>query len=301
MNKSLQYMLITLLIWLIAAALLWAGLNEDAQQQLLSLSAPYPTLAVALLLCFCIQWLVFIPSYLLQSEHYYDLTGSLTYISLVALCLFNSTNISWPQALIAFFVSIWAVRLGSFLFLRVKKQGQDDRFDKIKPYASRFFMVWNLQGLWVFITLACGLTALTSPSPESWSTTQTAVMCLGAALWVFGFAVEVIADRQKSAFREEHGRSRFIDSGLWSWSRHPNYFGEMVLWLGVALISIPLLQGYQYLTLISPIFVYLLISRISGIPMLESKANKQWGDNEAYQAYKKATSVLVLKPPRKET
>jgi steroid 5-alpha reductase family enzyme len=116
-------------------------------------------------------------------------------------------------------------------------------------------------------------------------------------VWVFGFVIEVTADSQKSRFRADpENKGKFIHTGLWAWSRHPNYFGEIVLWIGVAVIALPILRGWQWLTLISPVFVTLLLTRISGVPMLEKRADEKWGGQEDYEAYKERTPVLVPRP-----
>lgn len=113
-------------------------------------------------------------------------------------------------------------------------------------------------------------------------------------LWAAGFAVEVIADRQKSRFRADDAhRGRFISTGLWSRSRHPNYFGEILLWIGVAVIALPVLQGWQWVGLVSPVFVAVLITRVSGVPLLEAKADAKWGGQPDYEEYKRTTPVLV--------
>jgi steroid 5-alpha reductase family enzyme len=117
---------------------------------------------------------------------------------------------------------------------------------------------------------------------------------IGFLAWVFGFVIENAADSQKSRFNADpNNKGRFIQTGLWSRSRHPNYFGEIVLWVGVAIIALPVLQGWQWVAIISPIFVILLLTRVSGIPLLEMKADEKWGGREDYEAYKKSTPVLI--------
>jgi steroid 5-alpha reductase family enzyme len=256
-------------------------------------SGPIPAFAMAALLAFGVQWLAFIPAYLSQSERYYDLIGSLTYLSVVGFAL--STKGDGRSQLLALLVAIWAVRLGSFLFLRIRDAGSDRRFDRIKPFFFRFLMTWTLQGLWVLMTAAAALAAMTSDNavPLGWPA------LLGLGIWLIGFSVEVVADRQKRSFRRDpQNAERFISHGLWAWSRHPNYFGEIVLWTGIAVIALPSLQGWQYLTLLSPVFVYLLLTRVSGVPMLDSQARRRWGHEPAYQAYRKVTPVLFPRPPR---
>ena len=150
-------------------------------------------------------------------------------------------------------------------------------------------MTWTLQGLWVFLTLSCALAAITSIERAPLGP----LAAIGTVLWLAGFAIEVVADRQKRAFREQAGSGQFINTGLWARSRHPNYFGEILLWCGVALLALPALGGWQFATLISPLFVYVLLTRVSGIPLLEKKSDKKWGGQPEYEAYKASTPVLV--------
>ena len=244
---------------------------------------------------FLAQWLIFIPSYIFETEHYFDLTGSLTYVSVMLLAVLFTVDISLRDVLLALFVWIWAFRLGSFLFIRVKKAGSDGRFDLMKKDFWWFLMTWTIQGLWVFLTLAMALAAITSESKMA----IDIFAIVGTLIWIFGFSIEVIADQQKTNFKDDPAnKDKFINVGLWSWSRHPNYFGEMVLWIGIALIAFPVLIGWQLVALISPIFVIFLLTRISGVTMLESRGYKKWGDDEEYKNYIKNTSVLIPLPPK---
>ena len=245
---------------------------------------------------FLAQWLVFIPSYIFETEHYFDLTGSLTYVSVTLLAILFNVDISLRDILLALLVWIWAFRLGSFLFIRVKKAGSDGRFDLMKKDFWWFLMTWTIQGLWVFLTLAMALAAITSESKMA----IDIFAVIGTLIWIFGFSIEVIADQQKTNFKDDPAnKDSFITVGLWSWSRHPNYFGEMVLWIGIAVIAYPVLIGWQLVALISPIFVIFILTRISGITMLESRGYKKWKDDPAYIDYLERTSVLVPFPPKK--
>ena len=249
-----------------------------------------PVFACMVGLAFLIQWLAFIPAYWLQSEKFFDLTGSITYIFLSTLALFSSEGVDGRAILLWILVIIWAVRLGFFLFNRVKKAGKDDRFDAIKPSFIRFLNVWTLQGLWVAVTLAAALVAITATNRKEIDLFAIA----GLLLWAFGFSIEVIADFQKSRFNANpDNRGKFIQTGLWSRSRHPNYFGEIVIWVGIAVIALPVLKGFQWIAIISPVFVTLLLTRISGVPLLEKKADKKWGGLEDYENYKSRTPVLI--------
>ena len=102
---------------------------------------------------------------------------------------------------------------------------------------------------------------------------------------------EAIADYQKRKFRAEN-QKKFIQTGLWSLSRHPNYFGEIVLWFGIAVMAFPVFTGWQFVSLVSPVFVFLLLTRVSGIPILEKHADDTWGKKKDYQVYKEKTPVL---------
>jgi len=255
-----------------------------------------PVFALAVALAFVIQWLAFVPAFLLQDESFYDLTGSLTYVSVTGLAVALADDVDARSILLLALVVVWAARLGTYLFRRIRRSGKDERFDSIKPSFVRFLNTWTLQGLWVSLTLAAALAAITTTHRESLG----AAAVLGALVWVFGFAIEATADYQKSRFRSDPAnKGRFIHTGLWSWSRHPNYFGEIVLWVGVALIAVPVLRGWQWVTLISPFFVAFLITRVSGVPMLEKRADEKWGGEEEYEAYKARTPVLIPRPPRR--
>ncbi len=251
-----------------------------------------PIFAICVGLGFLINWLAFIPANILQTEKFFDLTGSLTYISIVLIALFLSDPTNQRSQLLAALVLVWAIRLGTFLFRRIHKAGKDDRFDKIKPNFLRFFNIWTIQALWVTLTAAPAFIAITSNQQKELGI----FAAIGVLVWLVGFIFEVVADNQKTQFRNDPAnKERFISTGLWSKSRHPNYFGEIVLWIGVLIIAIPVLQGWQWIALVSPIFVFFLLTRISGVPGLEAKANKKWGGQADYEAYKSSTPVLIPK------
>ncbi len=254
-----------------------------------------PALVVLAALALGIQWVAFVPAWLGRTERFYDLVGSLTYLTLTAVASWTSVRAGTASIVsigCAILVAIWAGRLGSFLFLRIRRAGHDRRFDQIKQSAPRFLVAWTLQGLWVFATSLAALVLILEGPPI------TPAVWIGGALWAIGFAIEGIADRQKSAFNERQGEERrWVDVGLWRWSRHPNYFGEIVLWTGVFVAGLQTWSGAQWLTVISPLFVTWLLTQISGVPMLEVRADERWGDDPAYQAYKQRTSVLIPWPP----
>ena len=187
-------------------------------------------------------------------------------------------------------VSFWALRLGIFLFIRVLKVGEDRRFREAKKSFSKYLVWWTMSALWVFLTTANALTLIINNK----KLVNQPIFYLGLLIWFIGILFEIIADEQKRRFRlNEKNRGKFISSGLWSISRHPNYFGEIILWIGIAIISLPTLYGFQYVTLISPLFIYFLLTRISGVNLLEESSDKKWGDLQEYEQYKRETPILV--------
>jgi steroid 5-alpha reductase family enzyme len=216
----------------------------------------------------------------------------MTYISVISIAALLSKGMDMRSILLWGLVVIWAIRLGTFLFRRIRKAGKDDRFDELKPSFIRFLNVWTIHGLWVTFTMAAALVAITSMNRKE----LDIFAIIGFLVWILGFSIEVAADTQKSRFgANPENKGKFIQTGLWSRSRHPNYFGEILLWVGVTIIAFPVLQGWQWIALISPVFVTLLLTRVSGVPLLEKKADQKWGGQADYEAYKKKTPVLILR------
>jgi steroid 5-alpha reductase family enzyme len=277
------------LIFILLAVGLPLGVATLANPAGLTL-AGWPAMTALALGAFGIQWLAFIPARLFQTERFYDLTGSITYIAVTLAAISAATAPSGAQWLMAIMIFLWAGRLGSFLFRRIRAAGGDQRFDHIKVSSSRFFVAWTLQGAWVVMTSCAALTAILSAKPIA----VGAIYVIGAVMWVAGFAIEVIADQQKSRFRADPANAgRFINVGVWARSRHPNYFGEILLWAGVAVMAVPYLSGTQWVVMLSPLFVYALLTRISGIPTLVRRGKELWGDDPAYQAYVANTPRLL--------
>ncbi len=249
-----------------------------------------PLFALLVALIFLVQWVAFIPAFLRQTERFFDLTGGLTYIAVVTIGILLAASVDGRAILLWAMVVIWAARLGAFLFRRIRRAGKDDRFADIKPSFVRFLNVWTIQALWVTFTVGAALVGITTTTRKPLDIFALA----GLLLWLVGFGIEVMADAQKSRFNADpENRGRFIRTGLWARSRHPNYFGEILLWIGVALVVLPLLRGWQWVTLLSPVFVALLLTRVSGVPLLEKRADEKWGGQADYEAYKRSTPVLI--------
>ena len=276
--------LLTLVVLLLGAGIGLAGSQGSASW------AGIPLFALAGAIILAIHWIVFVPSFVFQTEHYFDLTGSIAYLSALAAVVALHPNLDARSLILCLLIAIWSIRLGSFLFARVKRAGGDGRFDHLKTRFWRFLLTWTISSAWVYITMAAGLAAIASQR----SMAPEAHLYIGLALWLAGFGFEVIADRQKTRFRADPANEgKFITSGLWSISRHPNYFGEIVLWLGIAVIAFPALSGWQFVTLLSPIFAIFLLTRVSGVNLLERRGQERWGEDPAYRAYLDSTPALV--------
>ena len=253
-----------------------------------------PIILLCAIVSFVTHWMIAVPSLITSSEKYFDFTGMVATLLVVLTAMFallsSGAQVSIRSVFVASFVSVWTLRLGIFLYKRIVKAGEDIRFRDIKKSLPKFLMTWTLSALWVFLTTVNAITLIALNPLEPIGI----FFIMGALLWLLGFGFEVIADRQKKYFSEQpKNEGRFITQGLWSVSRHPNYFGEIILWAGIAIISLPFLSGWQFVTLVSPVFVFLLLTRISGLPFLEDKAEKKWGEDKDYIEYKKRTPILV--------
>jgi len=292
MNKKEIKTITTVLVTIIIGALVALAGSQASVR-----AAGLPVFAIGVALAYLMQWIVFIPSYLNRTEKYFDLTGGITYSTVAILSILLSGKADLRSIVLLLLVLTWAIRLSSFLFMRVRKAGEDRRFREIKQSFWRFLQTWTLQGLWVTFTMAAALAVITSQRVVA----LDVFLVVGVLIWAIGFAIEVAADTQKSKFKADPANDgKFISSGIWAWSRHPNYFGEIVLWIGVAVIALPVLQGWAWVTLISPVFVTLLLTKISGVPMLEERADKKWGGQPDYEAYKANTPVLIPAKPQKK-
>lgn len=246
-------------------------------------------------LAFAINGIAWVPAAIWRTERFFDAVGALTFLSVVgaAVAVGPGVGRGW---LLAGAVAVWALRLGSFLLRRVMADGRDGRFDSLKQHPGRFLVPWTLQALWATaVALPVVVVATDARAPAlGW------VDGVGLALWALGFALEVVADGQKSAFRAKFGnRGRFIQHGLWAWSRHPNYFGEILLWTGLCVAASGSFTGGQWVAWVSPLLTALLLTRVSGIPLLEARAEERWGEEPGYREYVANTPVLVLWPPRR--
>ena len=253
----------------------------------------YSAVLYCAVICIGIQWVAWIPASIGKTERFYDLTGGLTYITIVGFSLWagsRSEPISSRELIVSLLVIIWSLRLSSFLYLRIHRTGKDGRFDKLKTSSIRFLVPWTIQGLWVFLTMIVVIVintqANSAPALGIWDG-------IGLSIWILGFSIEVIADNQKTVFNSEpNNQGKWIDCGLWSYSRHPNYLGEILLWTGIAFFGVSCFTGLEKIAWISPLFIYLLLTKISGTPILDRRALEKWGDDSEYQTYREKTPLL---------
>ena len=320
------------------------------------------TLVPSVALAYGIQTAVAVPSIAFQTERFYDLSGSLTYLSCTALSLalpylraratgVATTTLSeylsapapgqglwfWRQIVLSAAVGVWATRLGTYLFKRISSDGSDSRFDNIRGSPAKFYGAFVAQATWVSLCLlpVISINALprsafalsriekvTSAIPQAVAAKPYLTDILGLALFIFGLSFEITADRQKSAWSQEKKDKKhseeFLTRGLWSKSRHPNYFGEVTLWTGIAVAAGGLLvrnsaqvglglnglggaSGFGGKVLIagmcaaSPAFVAFLLLKVSGVPLSENKYDERYGERKDYKRWKEETPMFVPK------
>jgi steroid 5-alpha reductase family enzyme len=223
-----------------------------------------------------------------------DLSYSLTFALLAIVLPF--TGAAEPVQLVAaLLVLVWAARLGAYLFRRILRMKVDHRFDGMRDDPLRFARFWFLQAVTVAIVMLPVSYLLDGEDPPGFGPWAW----VGVVVWLVGLVIEAVADAQKSAFKsKEKNRGRFITTGLWRYSRHPNYFGEMLVWWGLFVYAVPVLSGAAFVVVIGPLFITLLLLFVSGIPLLERSADEKHGDDPEYVDYKRRTSILVPLPPR---
>ncbi|KAM7202527.1 Protein of unknown function (DUF1295) domain containing protein [Rhypophila sp. PSN 637] len=302
------------------------------------------TLVPSVAASFTIQAAFAVPSIIAQSEKFYDFSGSLTYLTVTALSLYLPSlraklattgaggigslssflaspflksaaagGLGWRSIVLSGAVTIWAVRLGSFLFQRILQDGKDSRFEEIKKSPPRFAGAWTAQATWVSLCLLPVIAVNSIPASAVAATSAVKLTdILGLSLYAGGLLFEVVADRQKSQWAKERKEKvhdeEFLTGGLWSVSRHPNYFGESTLWTGIATTALGVLMSSPVkaamdlstpaaaaLCFASPAFVTFLLTKVSGVPLSEKKYDKKFGDRKEYQEWKKNTPMYFPK------
>ncbi len=257
---------------------------------------PYNILST-LIASFAIQALFFVFAASFKTDKVTDLSYSLSFALLSLFLVLANRAFAPVQLIAAGLVVAWAARLGAYLLARILKIGKDARFDDKRGNFLVFLRFWVIQAVavWAIMIPVTVLLSLPAAPPLG------SISIIGAAFWIIGFALEVASDAQKYAFRNDpKNDGRWIQSGLWKYSRHPNYFGEVVLWWGLFILALPSFSASMLFTLVGPVFITLLLLFVSGVPLLEKSAEEKHGKNPEYQAYKRRTSLFVLMPPRKD-
>lgn len=224
-----------------------------------------------------------------------DISYAATFIGLVMYNLVVASELTVYKWILAFMIMLWSVRIGMYLFIRINKTGKDRRFDGMRENFWRFAGFWLIQAITVWAVLVgSSLYFITGAKPI------TGFMVAGIIVWFAGLIIEAIADFQKYQFiQDKKNKNKWIQSGVWKYSRHPNYFGEILVWFGVYVFVVSGLTGSdQLFAMASPLFITFMLLFVSGIPLLEKSADAKWGKDSAYKKYKKSTSVLVPFPPK---
>lgn len=247
----------------------------------------------AILIITALQLLGFTLAFSFRTDKFTDLFYGSSF-AIAALFILLSNKVFYLAHILLFFmVAIWGLRLSLYLFKRIKKIKKDTRFDAFRHDFFKFGGFWLLQ--------AAAIIIIGMPAFLFLGSDYSGLGFFGFAgilIWLAGFLTEAVADHQKFIFKKKNPNS-WIQSGLWKYSRHPNYFGEIVCWIGVFIYAMPGLRGLGWLSIASPVFVTVLLLYVSGIPLLEKKYDEKYGKNPDYAEYKERTSILVPMPPKR--
>jgi len=233
----------------------------------------------------------FLHSYIYKTDIFFDLVGSLSFLSIGVISLLLIPNIDANQILVFFLLLFWSLRLGPFLFIRRLGANNDERLEEFFKSPISLYFLWSMNSLWVFFTSLSMIIIFSSPNENEFGLIQW----LGLIVWVTGYVIEVISDSQKTKFNK-FNKGKFINIGLWKYIRHPNYLGEIIIWVGIFIISLNYIHSLtSFLSILSPIFVFLLLRFITGVPQLEARGKEKWGHLDEYNSYKEKTGLLFPK------
>ncbi|CAG0915426.1 unnamed protein product [Notodromas monacha] len=247
------------------------------------------------MMTFGIQGVMWAISSWFKTDKLYDLTGSVTYAAIILTSYMYTETTNLRQLVQTSLVLVWALRLGTYLFARISTDGLERRFSGVKEHPFKFLFSWVLQGIWVVVTLLPSLMVNTTPAGRHLEYDLNNRDYAAYGLWACGFIVEATADFQKSLFKSDSAnKEKFVNVGLWRLSRHPNYLGEIIMWFALYIPLTNVLTGWMRWTFIlCPVFDMLLLTTLSGIPVLEERDLKKWGSDPEYRKYLSKTSVLI--------
>ncbi|XP_012068452.1 uncharacterized protein LOC105631062 isoform X3 [Jatropha curcas] len=239
------------------------------------------------------QFLFFVVTALLKFDKVTDFAGSTNFVIIAVLTLVLKGTWYFRQVVLSLLVVMWGLRLGLFLLMRILQWGEDRRFDEMRSNLGKLAVFWIFQAVWVW-TVSLPVTVVNSSDRNP---SLQAVDIIGWVMWSVGVSIEAAADQQKLIFKNSpENRGKWCNVGLWKYSRHPNYFGEIFLWWGIFVASTPVLEAAEWLVILGPVFLTLLLLFVSGIPLLEESADKKFGNVAAYRMYKRTTSPLIPLP-----
>jgi steroid 5-alpha reductase family enzyme len=236
-----------------------------------------------------INLLGFLIAYKNKSDKLTDISYAVSFIAIGLFDLLRAKYINLYTIVGIWLVWIWALRIGTYLLMRVIENKKDKRFDGVRENFKKFGKFWLGQAIAAWVLMI----------PLSFSVGHIATIktlpIIGIVIWAIAIAIESLADSQKRKFKADpNNKGKWIDSGIWHYSRHPNYFGEILIWVGLYVYTFSANTSSERLIgLVSPIFIALLLIFVSGIPPLEQSADKRWGSQPEYKRYKKRTSLLI--------
>lgn len=247
-------------------------------------------LLVTLIIAVAVNLVLFVPAVIYKSDKLTDLAYSLTFISIVLYTSIVSTPLDPSQILLVGMILLWALRLGVYLVVRIWRTGRDKRFDGKREQPLAFLQFWLLQAVAAWIILLPTTISLASEGRSGDASWQS----IGLIIYAMGMYFETVADWQKFVFKQtKANRDKLIMSGLWRLSRHPNYFGEICVWIGVFVYCSSILRGWEWLSVVSPLLITYLLVYVSGIPPLEKKYREKYGKDKDYQLYRNRTNLLI--------
>lgn len=229
---------------------------------------------------------LFFVAYFLQTDKLTDFSYSLCFLLINGLGFYMSDKylIDWVMFIL---VSIWAFRLGSYLFIRIMAMGRDNRFDEFRERLQSFIKFWIVQAISIFIISLSFLFFYSHNDGE-----PSSLFWTGIGVAIFGLVMETIADQQKFSFKKRNP-TNFMQSGLWKKIRHPNYTGEILFWVGIFIASASYLNSWQWTAVLSPVWIIILLLKFSGIPPLEKMWQKKYGESQSFIDYKKSSWRLI--------